>query len=1628
LFNRKTLVAGGVLLVGIGAGMWWLNSFIYQRLGPIVEESLSKSLQRPVRLGRVERYSLTGLRLGQSSVPATADDPDRVTIDAIEVGFNPLQVLLTRKLSLDLTLVKPDLYLEQDKKGLWIATISTEEKEAGAVQTEVNSIRIRNAVAVLVPYPKPGQTQKASMTLNPMNGIVRLFDQGKRITYEATGQSLTGGKLDLNGETLVKPGLTKLQIQFQNLLATEVDRLARLPINLPSGRLGGNLEIQLQPNQKLPALNGTAWFNDVTLQIPELPQRISKASGWLQFRHSIIRLDNVKAQFGTIPVLVKGTLDPQKDFNLLAQVRQVPIAKVVDTLALKLPVPASGKVDVNLKLLGSVQKPVLVGEARLSRGSRLDRVDLKSASARFVLTTADLLLRLPQIQAAPMSGGNVTGKGLIKLGDRGGLVLDLQASGMSGDALARAYGANLGDITIGAVSARTQVFGSLDKIQTIVNWRAPQGTYPARGEVVVAGADVFLRNTVLNIAGGTVNARARLANGRWQAFVNAAQVPLSRFSADLRGLFSTVGEVQLAGSLDSFNPSAIRARGKVNFSEGIALVTQPLTATFGWTGDRILIADAVTPGFASGASGVRVNGSILANLEGTPELGALDLNVQTRGLDLLTLPVALPENIKIAGLADFTGKVTGTPTAPNVVSTAPQNLRLRNFVLNDQPFESPLIGRFAYQTGKGLDLNVHGVNDRLALQLDGNNELIAFELRQGEMIAKGERKGGELVIDESSRISLNFLRGLSGAASAIPPIEGILRTPQGLRVNPVDQSLVGRVEIDNLLIDPLNRPLIERYRYTVPLIGTLRGDRFVGDIRYKNGVLTLTNGELQQGEIRNGQLVSVTSRFLLNGEFINGADPKFNAQLTLAPGSQVQDLFKTIQLYDLQALGQLGNPPQPVNVAADLLTKPAGLPQDSLNNQLRRLAELKELLAKQRAARETAAIPDIQAFKGEISGTVNVNGSLRSGVNVKADLDGQNWRWEIPAGDRRSDTATEPTIIPFAQKVAIDLGEGSGFANGTVNLLPLRFAFDDAIISLNGSLGEELQAQFAVRNLPIDAIERLLPAEALANFPVEIDGNLITTATLSGTRVNPQVIGELQLADASLQGNPIQSDKSKLNFRYIDARLDFDSKLLVTGDQPLQIAGNLPLPLPFSSVSPSSDIKLRLNVQDEGLALLNLFTSQVAWVNGKGKVQLDVSGSLFQPIATGFIDLTDATLSAQALSAQTPADRQLTGVTGRAVFEAGLLRVVDQGIRGQYRRGGQITVIGALPIFGTLSEQDQPLTINLKEIDLKLRGLYEGGVNGQVQVIGNAFDPAIGGSVTLFNGQVLLPSTADETAAAPAADQSGIEFENFKIVLGNNIRVTSQPILSFVARGDLTLNGNLNAMEPSGTISLLSGQVNLFTTQFVLARGYNQTATFYPDQGLDPDLNVRLITSVPEVTRSRIPTETLPSEILDTPTTASSLGAFQTVRIQASVSGPASKLQENLDLASNPARSRAEIVALLGGGLAGDGTLALANLAGSALLNNVQDVVGKALGLSEFRVYPTRVTDDEAGNDSTLGLAAEAGLDITKDLSVSILRILTADQPTQFGVRYRINDNLRVRSFTDLTKESGAVVEYEVRF
>ncbi len=106
----------------------------------------------------------------------------------------------------------------------------------------------------------------------------------------------------------------------------------------------------------------------------------------------------------------------------------------------------------------------------------------------------------------------------------------------------------------------------------------------------------------------------------------------------------------------------------------------------------------------------------------------------------------------------------------------------------------------------------------------------------------------------------------------------------------------------------------------------------------------------------------------------------------------------------------------------------------------------------------------------------------------------------------------------------------------------------------------------------------------------------------------------------------------------------------------------------------------------------------------------------------------------------------------------------------------------------------------------------------------------------LLTGAQAGGGTGETAASGPslgsgttANDNAGfqVSFANLRLELGDRIRVTRPPILNFVATGNLIINGTLDAPLPNGVITLKSGQVNLFTTQFNLERGYPKPPSLF---------------------------------------------------------------------------------------------------------------------------------------------------------------------------------------------------------
>lgn len=1157
----------------------------------------------------------------------------------------------------------------------------------------------------------------------------------------------------------------------------------------------------------------------------------------------------------------------------------------------------------------------------------------------------------------------------------------------------------------------------------------------------------------LTIAGGTVTGDFTVASGAWQVAGRADNVILQEIARDLRG--TAAGTFQLAGRFDDLTPGGMRGRANLRLSDGLATgrvlnpvlgrSRAPLDAAVAWDG-RILRIDSLETG------GLVASGTVTPRLTGPGGFGiaALDLGLSAQNYDVAALPIALPPAIALQGVANLQGRLTGPPN--NL--TFAGDLALTNLAVNDLDFEQRLAGTVAYSNQGGLIVDLIGQNDQILVDYAPQARQLNATIRAGEAIARATTVG-DLLQTQLYNFPVSVLN-IPAEESAYGSLRGFIEFASA-SINLNNFNTVGQVDIQGLGF------------------GFFSVDRLYGGFRYADGVARLDAGQIIMADRNQRGEIIATRAYDLTGRYSFNQEPQLVATLTADQG-ELRDLFEVLKIQELADFGRGFTPNEgfiPESTAeaqAILATNPVGNPNASLLNQLRRLAEILELQILQEIAAEDATLPPLSELQGSFSGRVDLTATLPEDLRVAYDLTGANWEW--------GPNISADTMV----------AQGS-YQNGLLTFAPLQFSSDlegeiasaTAIgsFSLDPADTTERQMVLQVVNVPISDLEEF------ANLPFDLDGRVNSVSTLSGRLGDPNLVGELEVVNGTLNGAAIAATNAA--YSYIDARAGLDARLLLAGSSnPLTLSAQVPYRLGFVDVEPvDQTYTLQANVEDEGLALLNLFTQQLAWESGEGQVLLDIEGDLsvnngLPTTFRGLIEFEDATISASALPAP------MTDVTGRIRLLPQAQAIVVEELTGQFSEG-QLSARGAFPLFLPLEQtpettaaeepaavpdaadetaetpasaapgdapatppplpQNQPLTINLDNIALNLQGLYNGQVNGEMQLLGSLLlGPELTGEIDLADGTITVPEGGDPaTVSSPetiASDRTfpPFSFENLRIFLARNINFVQGNFLNVTAQGGLRLDGTLATLRPTGTIQLPRGRIGLFAVALRLA-GDRDRAEFRGS--FDPILDVTLQTALPEVSPTTfdpvLTTSPFPqNEISDN--TLANIGLTQQgnrlVRITARYTGPASELanlatdSRNLEFSSSPPRTDAEIITLLSGNVIGaintlgsDNALTgIGTLVGSALLNSIRDFLGDTVPISEVRLFQVVDSDDVGG---------EIGFEISPTISVSVLKVLTNDTPFQFSTRYRLSDEFTLRgttSYEDFSERTGVLLEYETRF
>lgn len=1079
---------GGVLSIAGLAGAQWMGQQLSQQLSqqlnnqllPEIAAELETAIDRPVQLGKVQQLTPLGLRLGPSSIPATASDSDRIQIKAIDIKFDWKDALWNHQLKLDVVLIEPQIYLEQNAEGDWIET--SLDLQAGDL-IEVEKVRLKDAKFALVPFLSDRTSdvdrQKSAVILKPMQGLLQLKNDEQLIVD--LGGPFRQGHWNLKGQANLNTEAVNLVLSAHNMELAPLVSLLALPVQVQQGKMSGRLQIAHSRHQPI-ALQGVATLKQGALRAEGEPNLISDIAGTLRFQGQQIQVEKAHLRFGKIPFDLGGTIDLQQGLDLRATVQYVSAADFMQTFQLDVPFAVAGALKSNdVRVKGAFHHVIFSGTAEAAQPLQLDRLTIPTAQAQFSLDKTTDRLMLKQVEFLPDSGGKIVANANITLeNEQAPLQVTVQAKQLSADALVKLYGlsdrlpallTSLGKAeSLGKINAEVNVAGTGDRPKIQADWQL-QGSYPAQGKVVWVDDRLTVPETTLKIANGTITASGQMANSQWQAQVQSTplhwadgtvqvqgQLIDQAWTAQIQGsqvglkvinpaLGVLDGEVELAGTLNRLSLNAIDATGNVQLSP--TQILPRLTANFQWDGDRFHLLKAGTPNS-------HVSGAMALDFTGTqPAIQAMDLVVQANE-DLSTLLPALQaaqiaSSANLSGLARFTGRLTGSPTEPRLNG----QLQIDRLALNQFQFEPSLAGAVQF-TAAGLQLDLKGQKDRIQGWVDRPFQTVAVQLQANQATLQGRYQQGRL----------------TGTVSQLP-----LRSVYQLAQIPAEQQWM-----DGLLSGQFNFGLsdnpqgVAQIRVTQPAIGTFQSrqqqgheqDQLTGTLQYRDRLATLQDGQFQFSD----------SLYRFNGQVSMVNDSPLNAEISVDEG----------KIHDLHQMLTAVQHPDP-NMATSL--------------------------------------GHLASLQGQFAAKAVLSGSLRSGISTRFEMQGQDWVWQQYSIQKI--TATGQYDGQQLELYPLQL-QGLAYVNhqGQLTQNPA------AQIQLTGKYGSASKTgQIQLTHLPIAAVPKWM------NTDVDIKGELNAAATVTGKFNEMAIAGEIKLNQ--LQVKKIALPETQLGFQYQGDRLKITS-------------------------------------------------------------------------------------------------------------------------------------------------------------------------------------------------------------------------------------------------------------------------------------------------------------------------------------------------------------------------------------------------------------------------------------------------------------------------------------------------------
>ncbi|MGB6295784.1 MAG: hypothetical protein WBF90_06300, partial [Rivularia sp. (in: cyanobacteria)] len=832
-------------------------------------------------------------------------------------------------------------------------------------------------------------------------------------------------------------------------------------------------------------VNGTANLQKLQVKSPQLKAPVNAIAN-VKFDGQSVSFGEPAVNYGNLIAGVSGIADLDKGFDLKVNTNSFNVGNLLKTTQLKSPVDINGNLQAELLLKGDAKNPILLGKVVSQRGIVVDKVAFTKLNTVFGGNFKQVVLQ--EFRATPATGGDIIAKGKVtfpkslpevKDFSKSKIALDLDARIANPQAIVANYGVTNDMLKLGRLLADGEVSGTIANPQGVLKWELPTavadivGRVSGGGNVRLAGNRVTSNNTIQTAEGKlNIDGRANLATNNWNAAVNANRLALNPFLAKVENvgeriqqsrIFLRRADINLAGSLNNFNPGSIRGNADLNLN-----VNQGNVAVNGNLNQGILTANA-------NVRGIGLN-KLVPELPIAVTVANTRANVSGRLNELINYQ-------SIDSLDSFRASVNGNLILPEVKGRGRVNFngsgnfatKNWNLVANANSF--PVTSLLSEEQKKQFRLNqlnqpvtLRRGNVRLAGNLDIIND---FDFNK----VNGNANLNLAVNNGSVRVDGNLNRGILQAnvnANSIAANPFLPELPLPVTVANTRVNLSGRVNqlLDNKSfdLDKLNK--LNSFRATA-----------------------------------NGRLIVPGSR----------GDINFNANGNLA----TNNLQAVVNANRISLNQLLPDTPLPVTVNNSRVNVTGKINQVLANNFDNLNADINANLAV--AQGNVRAIANLN--NGRIASNINANNVntplLCRSFDIKCpELSQLSAKLNL-AGEVKPIFSGNPILIQANQAYVTTLQQELN-AKGQIVVVP----GDDGISSWNVATDLNVDANSDLSKIPITSIARQLDEEGIpkiqgrANFSGRLIGrNLISAPFAPG---NLRLAGNLNLRNLALDNNQIE--------------------------------------------------------------------------------------------------------------------------------------------------------------------------------------------------------------------------------------------------------------------------------------------------------------------------------------------------------------------------------------------------------------------------------------------------------------------------------------------------------------------------